>query len=55
MRGDVVGEPAFVLFGLAQVLAVGFVGRHAQISRLDSSPMMWAANGFKVAMPSRTA
>ncbi|SRX93875.1 hypothetical protein MSP7336_02119 [Mycobacterium shimoidei] len=53
MRWLVLPEPSLMLvevaFDLAIVFAVG------QISRLESCPMMWAASGFSVAMPSRTA
>ncbi len=35
--------------------AAGTWRRPAQISRLDNCPMIWAASGFSVAIPSRTA
>jgi hypothetical protein len=67
--GHVIPQPLLPLFDVPAGIRVALVGRrlplavvtegagHAgrQISRLDSCPMIWAANGLRVAIPSRTA
>lgn len=57
MRWLVLPKPSLVLVDVAFAVPVdvAIVFAVGQISRLDSCPMMCAASGFSVAIPSRTA